>query len=109
MVGSCPAIFLRSIWIQKLPENSESIVPKTKDYAVATVKEILTLSQSAAAVVPVPFLPAAIGVALKIIQVCEVRRIPPLKVASQVIKMFIRRRRLLKKRSKSCKLGSAIS
>jgi hypothetical protein len=93
MVGSRPAIFLRSIWIQKLPENSESIVPRKKNYALATVKEILTLSQSAAAVVP-----AAIGVALKINQVCEVRRIPPLNVASQMIKMFIRRRRLLKKR-----------
>ena len=39
---------------------------------MATVKEVLTLSQSAAGVLPVPFLHEAIGVALKIIQICEV-------------------------------------
>ena len=39
---------------------------------MATVKEVLTLAQSAASVIPVPFLKEAIGVALKIIQVCEV-------------------------------------
>jgi hypothetical protein len=90
-------------------ENSQSVVPTKTDYTMATVKEVLTLSQSAAAVTPVPFLQEAIGVALKIIQVCEVRRISPLKVASQMIKNFIRRHRLLKKRSKNCKLGWAIS
>ena len=90
-------------------ENSRSVVPTKTDYTMATVKEVLTLSQSAAAVTPVPFLQEAIRVALKIIQVCEVRRIPPLKVASQMIKIFIRRHRLLNKRSKNCKLGWAIS
>jgi hypothetical protein len=40
---------------------------------MATVKEVLTLAQSAALVIPVPFLKEAIGVALKIIQLCEVR------------------------------------
>ena len=55
-----------------LPESSQSLVPTKKDYAFATVKEVLTLSQSAASVIPVPFLNEAIGVALKIIQVCEV-------------------------------------
>jgi hypothetical protein len=41
---------------------------------MATVKEVLILSQSTASVVPVPFLQEAIGVALKIIRlVCEVR------------------------------------
>ena len=44
---------------------------------MATVKEVLTLSQSAASVTPVPFLKEAISVALKIIQLCEVRRFPP--------------------------------
>jgi hypothetical protein len=73
MVGSRPAIFLTSMWIQNLFENSQSVVPTKTDYAMATVKEILTLSQSAAGVTPVPFLQEAIGVALKIIQVCEVR------------------------------------
>ena len=52
---------------------------------MSTVKEVLTLAQSAASVIPVPFLKEAIGVALKIIQVCEVRRIPILKVAIRLI------------------------
>ena len=75
MVGSRPAISLTFIRIQKLAENSqsESVVPTKTDYALATVKEVLTLAQSAASVVPVPFLQEAIGVALKIIQLCEVR------------------------------------
>ena len=108
-VGSRPVISLTSIWVQNLSENSQSVVPTKADYTMATVKEVLTLSQSAAGVTPVPFLQEAIGVALKIIQVCEVRRIPPLMVARQMTKIFIRRHRLLNKRSKSCKLGSAIS
>ena len=62
---------------QKLSENLQSVVPTKTDYAMSTVKEVLTLSQSAAAMIPVPFLQEAIGVALKIIQVCEVRRILP--------------------------------
>ena len=73
MVGSRPAISLMSMWIQNLFENSQSVVPTKTDYTIATVKEVLTLSQSAAGVTPVPFLQEAIGVALKIIQVCEVR------------------------------------
>ena len=73
MVGSRPAISLTSIWIQKLLENSQSAVPTKTDYALATVREVLTLAQSAASVIPVPFLKEAIGVALKIIQLCEVR------------------------------------
>ena len=97
------------MWIQKLSEHSTTAVPTTKDYAMATVKEVLTLSQSAAGVMPVPFLREAIGVALKIIQLCEVRRIPPLQVARQLINFFIRQDRLLNKRSKSCKLGLEIS
>ena len=61
------------MWIQELSENSQSVIPTKKDYAMVTVKEVLTLSQSASAVIPVPFLTEAIGVALKIIQLCEVR------------------------------------
>jgi hypothetical protein len=56
-----------------LSEDSPSAVPTKTDYAVATVKEVLTMAQSAASVIPVPFLQEAIGVALKIIQLCEVR------------------------------------
>ena len=76
------------MWIQNLFENSQSVVPTKTDYTMATVKEVLTLSQSAAAVLPIPFLQEAIEVALKIIQVCEVRRIPPLEVARQLMKSF---------------------
>ena len=39
---------------------------------MATVKEVLTFTQSAASIIPVPLLKEAIGVALKIIQICEV-------------------------------------
>ena len=74
MIGSYPAIFLTSIWVQILPENSQSVVPTKADlYSMAAVKEVLALSQSAASVIPVPFLKEAIEVALKIIQICEVR------------------------------------
>ena len=73
MVGTHSVISLTSIWVQKLAGNSQSIVPKKTDYAIATVKEVLTLAQSAASVIPVPFLKEAIGIALKIIQLCEVR------------------------------------
>ena len=61
------------MWIQNLVANSQSVGPTKTDYAMATVKEILALLQSAAGVMLVPFLQEAIGVALKIIQVCEVR------------------------------------
>ena len=70
MVSSPPAISLTSIWIQQLSQN---IVPTIADYAMATVKEVLTLAQSAASVIPIPFLKEAIVVALRIIQLCEVR------------------------------------
>ena len=73
MVGPHPAISLTSIRIQELPESSQSVVPTKTDYAITTVKEVLTMAQSAASVTPVPFLAEAIGIALKIIQVCEVR------------------------------------
>ena len=73
VAGSRPAVSLTSIQIQKLSENSQSVVPSKTDYAMATAKEVLTLAQSAASVIPVPFLKEAIGVALKIIQLCDVR------------------------------------
>ena len=73
MVDSCPAILWRPYRVQQWAENSQNAVPTKTDYAVATVKEVLTLAQSAASVIPVPLLKEAIGVALKIIQVCEVR------------------------------------
>ena len=57
---------------QQLAENSQGVVPTKTDYAMATVKEVLTMAQSAASVIPVPYLKEAIVVALKIIQLCEV-------------------------------------
>ena len=76
-------ILLTHICVQNL-ENPAANVPTTMsakmfmeptktDYTMATVKEVLTLSQSVAGVTSIPFLQEAIGVALKIIQVCEVR------------------------------------
>ena len=88
MVGWRPAISLTSLWIQQLSENSQRVVTAKTNYAMATVKEVLTLSQSAASVIPVPFLKEAINVALKIIQLCEVRWIPPFeacKIIDQII------------------------
>jgi hypothetical protein len=73
VVGPRPAIPLTDIDIQKLSENSRTAVPTTTDYISATGKEVLVVLESAAKVIPVPFLQDAIGVALKIIQVCEVR------------------------------------
>ena len=52
------------LWIQQLTGISQSVIPTKTDYAMATVKEVLTLSQSAASVIPVPFLQEANGVAL---------------------------------------------
>ena len=73
MVISRPTISLTSISIQQSAEISQGVVPTKTNYVMATVKEVLTLAQSAASVSPVPFLQEAIGVALKIIQLCEVR------------------------------------
>jgi hypothetical protein len=58
--------------IQKLSENTRAVVPTTTQYIMATGKQALALLQSAASVIPVPLLQEAIGVAMKIIEVCEV-------------------------------------
>jgi len=89
----------------------QKVAPTTKDYAVATGKEVLAVLQSAASLIPVPFLGEAIGVAIKVIEICEVRRIPPMNVARPLIliKICARAHRLLKKRSMIFKSGSAIS
>ena len=94
--------------VHQLAGNSQSVVPKKTDYAIATVKEVLTLAQSTAPVIPVPFLKEVISVALKIIQLCEVRWVPPLNVPRNLIK-FLRKHRMLNKKSKSCKVGLEIS
>jgi hypothetical protein len=62
-------------FIQKLSENPRAAVPTKTQYIVATGKQALALLRSAASVIPVPLLRDAIGVAMKIIEVCEVRGI----------------------------------
>ncbi|KDR74973.1 hypothetical protein GALMADRAFT_248793 [Galerina marginata CBS 339.88] len=51
--------------------NPPSVVPTRTQYVTASVKEVLSLLQSAAGVIPVPLLQESIEVALKIIEVCE--------------------------------------
>jgi len=80
------------------------------EYTTATGKEILTLLQSAAGVMPVPLLQDAIGVAVKIVQACEVCCINFLEGCKTIDeKLLVRTHWLLNKSSKSCKRGSAIS
>ena len=43
---------LMDIWIQKLSENSQMVVPVT-EYDMASVKVVLTMSQSVAGFMPV--------------------------------------------------------
>ncbi|PPQ84114.1 hypothetical protein CVT26_013224, partial [Gymnopilus dilepis] len=52
-------------------QATRSSVPAAARYLAVTGKEVLTVLQSAAGIVPVPLLQEAIGVALKIIEVCE--------------------------------------
>jgi hypothetical protein len=92
-----------------LSEKPREVIPTTKTYIAASGKQALMLLQSAAALIPVPLIKEAIGVALNIIQVCEVRKIPPkkkLRVGSQYI--IVRIYLWPGKRSKSCKIGYAI-
>ena len=70
MVGSGLAISLISIWIQQLAESLQNVVP-TKQI---THKEVLTSICSFNDSSSVS--KEAIGVALKIIQMCEVRYFP---------------------------------
>jgi hypothetical protein len=59
-------------FIQKLFENTLEVVPTKTQYIMASGKQALALLQTAASVIPVPLLQDAIGVAMKIIEVCEV-------------------------------------
>jgi len=96
--------------IQKLSENSRAVVPTTKQYIMATGKQALALLQTAARVIPVPLLQDAIGIATKIIEVCEVRGYLHRKDTRTVYIRYvsIRRHQLSNKGSKSYKRGSAI-
>jgi hypothetical protein len=67
-----------------LPENPREVIPTTTKYVTATGKQALMLLKSAATLIPVPLIQEAIGVALKIIEVCEVRKILPRKGCEMV-------------------------
>ena len=79
MVDLYPTNSLTHICNQKSSENSPEVVPTRTKYITASGKQVLTLLKSAAAVIPVPMLQEAIGVAVKIIEVCQVRKTLPRK------------------------------
>ncbi|KDR85866.1 hypothetical protein GALMADRAFT_234981 [Galerina marginata CBS 339.88] len=56
---------------QESSENIHSVIPTTTQYMTASAKEVLSVLQSAAGIIPVPLLQESIEVALKIIEVCE--------------------------------------
>ncbi|KAF8900851.1 hypothetical protein CPB84DRAFT_1008882 [Gymnopilus junonius] len=59
---------IKATSVKKSSSNGSGAAPTTVQYATATGKEILTILESAAGIIPVPLLQEAIGVALKIIQ-----------------------------------------
>ena len=67
------------IRIQKSSENPREVFPSTAKYITATGKQALMLLQSAATLIPVPLIKEAIEVAIKIIELCQVCKIPPRK------------------------------
>jgi len=100
---------LTNICTQNLTGNPRAVVPTTTQYFMATGKQALALLQTAAGVIPVPLLQDAIGIAMKIIEVCEVRRIRHGKSSRRFTYASLRRHQLFKNRSKSYKRGSPIS
>ena len=90
-------------------EKPRDVIPTTTKYITATGKQALMLLQSAATLIPVPLIQEAIGVALKIIEVCEVRKIPPRNGCEMVLNIYIVRMYLpSSKRSKSWEIGYVI-
>ena len=74
-IDSYPPISLTHIWIQESSDNPREVIPTTTQYIKETGKQALTLLQTAAPFIPVPFIKEAVDVALKIIEVCEVCKI----------------------------------
>ena len=58
-------------------------------YITATGEQALMLLQSAGALIPVALIQEAIGVALKIIELCEVRKILPRKGCEMVLNILL--------------------
>ena len=52
--------------------HEKTPVPTTREYVASSGKEVVKVLQSAAELIPVPLLKDALGVAIKIIDVCEV-------------------------------------
>ena len=74
-IDSYPPISLTHICNQESSDNPREVIPTTAQYITATGKQALTLLQSAAPFIPVPLIKAAVDIALKIIEVCEVCKI----------------------------------
>jgi len=92
-----------------LSENTREVVPSTTKYITATGKQALILLQSASTVIPVPLIREAIEVAIRIIEICEVCKIPHSEGCEMAHNIFVVRMYLpSRKRSKSCKIGYAI-
>ena len=88
-VVSYPVLSLTHIWIQESSNNPREVIPSTSKYFMATGKQSLKVLQSAAAFIPVPLIREAVGVALKIMEVCEDQcevctKIPPRKGCEMV-------------------------
>ena len=92
---------------EKSSENPREVIPTTTKYIAATGKKVLTLLQSAATFIPVPLIQETIGVALKIIEVCEVRKIG-CEMGFHNILIIDRIYLPSIKKAKSCKIGYAI-
>jgi hypothetical protein len=71
-----------------LSENPQEVVPTTTEYITATGKQALSFLESVGGLIPVPLIQEAIGVALKIIQVCEVCMILPRKGCEMMLNIL---------------------
>ena len=96
-IDSYSPISLTHIWIQESSDNPREVIPTTTQYINATGKQTLTLLQTAAPFIPVPLIKEAVDVAFKIIEVCEVCKISPMKCCKIVnnillLPEYIRRR-----------------
>ena len=106
--------YLTYIRIQTSSENPREVIPTTGQYIMASGKQALVVLQSAAAFIPVPLIREAIGVALKIMEICEDRcevctEIPRRKRCKNWLTIIIARTLPSSvKKSKSWKIGYTI-
>jgi len=57
---------------QNQAAEEKYVIPETREYVAASGKGVIMVLRSAAELVPVPLLKDALGLAIKIIEVCEV-------------------------------------